>query len=163
MYSTSPERTTQWWNVYVIQTDHPVNPVPPWNLTVFTVLPTTVPEGVCHILWLFCDYEFALLNPFTLHAQSPPLFHLAALKMFVSYKSVSGLLIYLFSIPCTSEITWYLSISVRCLSLGTTPARSIHTVVYEGGHSLFVWLSPIPLHAPLFPHLCQWHLVASIS
>ena len=96
--------------------------------------------AVFPVLHLTPPYFISTHLPLVLHIFHPalkPHSHLATISFFsVIYESVSVLFDFAFLFAHKSEVIWYLSFSVRLISLCIIPSRSIH-VVAKGKILLF--------------------------
>ena len=97
-----------------------------------------IPYAVLYILWLLCNYQLILLNPFTFFHPGP--WHpsiLAIIRFFCMSMFLFCLFMYfVLQITRISEIIWYFSFFVWLISLSIIPSRSTH-VVANGKISFF--------------------------
>ena len=133
--------------------DHPVSVAPTWHhtsyytITMFPLLYFTSP-------WLFCNYQFVLLIPFTFSIQPPTSSHSATVTLF----SISmRLFLFCFLYFLDSTCKWnhmVLSFSMWFVSPIIRPSRSIHVFAIARSHSL-LWLSNTNVLHLLYP-LVYW-------
>ena len=94
-----------------------------------------------------------LLYPCCLPTKVPPFSLVTTNPFFVSVFFILFCLFTLFFyIAHKSEITQFLSFSIRVITLSIIPSRSIHIVKNGKIPSFVLWLSSIPLHIYI-PHL----------
>ena len=113
--------------------------------------------------WLFCNFQFVLLNPFPLFTHSPNPLPYGNHPMFsVSLSLFLFCLFIFFRFFILSEIMWYMSFSVWLSSFSLVPCRSIH-VVANGKISFFYGWFIFTLHCIyasllIYPFTFWWTL-----
>ena len=139
---------------------------------VVTILLTVFPLLYFTSLWLFCNYQFVLLNSFTFftHPSNLPLnWQMSKCSL---YESIYILLVRLF---CLLDSTYRWShmavVSVRLISFSTVPSRSIHVVA--DGKILFFFMAEsystvhmyyfFFIHSSIDGHLGCFHILAIVN
>ena len=102
-------------------------------LTIFPMLYFIFP-------WIFCNYQFVLLNPspFSLICQTPT--HLATVMIFPKLDSVFVLFVHLFCfLNSTRKWNHMAFVFLSLISFSTVPSRLIH--VFADGKILFFFMA----------------------